>query len=112
MRTPDDPGTPGAEEAPSVLKLVELREVSDFCPTQWVGRTEDGQHIYFRYRWGGWGLGIGDTEDEALMRRQWAGTAGPAMSGVCTLHEWIEWVRAAGPPVVVACAPQYLITGA
>lgn len=32
--------------------VVELNRTCHACPSQWEGQTEDGKHVYIRYRWG------------------------------------------------------------
>jgi hypothetical protein len=36
------------------------------CPVQVEGPLADGQHLYFRERWGEWHIGLGATQDEAV----------------------------------------------
>ncbi len=33
-------------------KVVEIRQTSEACPAQWEGKTENGQSLYIRFRWG------------------------------------------------------------
>lgn len=40
------------------------------APVQIQG-TVDGKFLYFRARWDEWRLGVGDTEEDAIMGTQW-----------------------------------------
>ena len=40
------------------------------CPTQWEGTTTDGQYVYIRYRHGMFQVGIGATDDDAVVNSQ------------------------------------------
>lgn len=90
----------------NTLRVVDLEETSPSCPTQWEGVTDDGRHLYFRYRWGRWSLGVGATKDEALFANTLSGGTGERMDGTCSLPEWLSWVRARGIRIEVACSPR------
>jgi hypothetical protein len=47
-------------------KLVALAKTCNACPSQWEGATDDGRHLYVRYRSGRLGWGLGDTIEEAV----------------------------------------------
>jgi hypothetical protein len=34
------------------MKLSNLAQTCDACPSQWEAETTDGQRVYVRYRWG------------------------------------------------------------
>jgi hypothetical protein len=34
------------------MKIKEMKQISDFCPSQWEIKLEDGKMIYVRYRYG------------------------------------------------------------
>lgn len=48
-------------------KLTELVQTCTACPAQWEGKTDDGQYVYIRYRWGILRAGVGPTIHEAVM---------------------------------------------
>lgn len=37
------------------------------CPSQWEGRTTDGEYVYIRFRWGFLSAGIGPSLDDAIV---------------------------------------------
>lgn len=47
-------------------KVVELRKLTDCCPTQWEGKLADGRYIYIRFRWDTLIVRVARTEDEAF----------------------------------------------
>ena len=36
----------------TVVKVSSIRKTCYACPAQWEGLTDDGRHVYVRYRWG------------------------------------------------------------
>ncbi len=48
------------------MNLIQLRRTCYASPSQWEGITEDGRHIYIRYRWGRLMMGLGQTPDQAV----------------------------------------------
>lgn len=50
-----------ADEANKKVKVIELWHTCSACPSQWEGKTADGQYIYVRYRWGHLTIGTGKT---------------------------------------------------
>lgn len=48
---------------PRIMKIV---RTCCACPSQWDAETDDGRHVYMRFRWGSFGHGIGATRDEAV----------------------------------------------
>lgn len=34
------------------MKITSLMQTCFACPSQWEGKTEKGQYLYIRYRWG------------------------------------------------------------
>lgn len=57
---------------------------SGACPTQLYGWTEDGRHVYGRYRGGCLTVGVGDTEDEAVDDRSFIRFVGDYLDGYMT----------------------------
>jgi hypothetical protein len=49
-----------------VITVTEVRQTCGSCPSQWEGRTDDGRHVYVRYRWGWLQVGLGATLDDAV----------------------------------------------
>lgn len=45
---------------------VEFKRTCNGCPIQFEGRLKDGNYFYFRARWDGWELNIGETKDDAI----------------------------------------------
>lgn len=55
-------------------RVILLDQTCTACPSQWEGRTDDGRHVYIRYR-GGWlSAGIAATIDEAVRTDTFFGT--------------------------------------
>lgn len=42
--------------------VTELRRTCYACPSQWEGATEDGEHVYIRYRWGFLSASVGKDD--------------------------------------------------
>jgi hypothetical protein len=42
--------------------VTELRETCGGCPSQWEGKTEGGQPVYIRYRYGWLSAEVNDVE--------------------------------------------------
>ena len=49
-----------------MIRVTELRQTCNMCPSQWEGRTDDGQYIYVRYRHGYLSVSVGPTVDAAV----------------------------------------------
>ena len=50
--------------------IVELVKTCEACPSQWDARTPDGKYIYIRYRYGNLWMGVGDTEQDAVLNSE------------------------------------------
>ncbi len=48
------------------LELTDLVQTCSACPSQWEGRTADGQVLYVRYRFGWLYAAVGPTLDDAV----------------------------------------------
>ncbi len=48
------------------IVVTELEKTCAMCPSQWSGRTDDGRHVYVRYRWGHLQVGFGATPTAAV----------------------------------------------
>lgn len=48
------------------MRLVSLKMTCSACPSQWEGKTEDGQFLYARYRWGQLSWCVAGTIDDAI----------------------------------------------
>lgn len=52
------------------MKIVNLKQTCNACPSQWEGKLDDGRMIYIRYRWGNLTVTISNEEtddiDEAI----------------------------------------------
>ncbi len=42
--------------------VTELNRTCFACPSKWEGCTEDGQHVYIRYRWGFLSASVGNDQ--------------------------------------------------
>lgn len=49
-----------------MIVVTELDQTCRACPSQWEGRTDDGNRIYIRYRHGWLSAGVGRTMDDAI----------------------------------------------
>ncbi len=45
------------------ITVTEIENTCSACPAQWGGRTEAGDWIYFRYRWGGLSISLWNRPD-------------------------------------------------
>jgi hypothetical protein len=79
-------------------KIVQLIQTCSACPSQWEGKTADGQQVYIRYRWGHLSIGV-DPED-AVLNPNWSHRVayGDALDGymsdrelVVTLGNTVKW---------------------
>lgn len=50
------------QEATTKPLVIELRRTCFACPSQWEGATEDGEHVYIRYRWGFLSAQVGNED--------------------------------------------------
>ncbi len=48
------------------MKIYNVKKTSGFAPSQWEGKTKDGQMVYIKYRNGYLSLGIGKDINEAI----------------------------------------------
>lgn len=46
--------------------VTHITKTCGACPAQWQGTTDDGLHIYARYRYGRLLVGVGSTLEEAV----------------------------------------------
>ena len=86
-----------------MIRLKWLKQVSEARPSQWEGETQDGQVIYFRYRYGMLQVGIGQDMWEAIDNSQ-VRTLGSEYAGTMTLEDLkqatsdlIDWEVPGGP---------------
>lgn len=79
------------------ITVVALRLTCGACPTQWEGRTDDGRHVYVRYRWGTLRVGVGASIEEAVAdHATFSRTLGDGLDG-----------RLSYPALVAATAPRF-----
>ncbi|MEM7133442.1 MAG: hypothetical protein AAF702_44510 [Chloroflexota bacterium] len=87
----DQPGEIVLVPAPPMV--TELKMTCNAAPVQWRGRTQDGQHVYIRGRWGQLSVGLGETFDDAVGNSQVIGscddTAGIIDSELVALTEGV-----------------------
>lgn len=72
--------------------VVELQQTCGACPSQWEGRTEDGRHVYIRYRFGLLTAGVDADEWGAVRSAEEVGISGPAYEGEMETGEMIDRV--------------------
>jgi hypothetical protein len=48
-----------------MITVIEVAQISHACPTEWEGITDDGRHIYVRYRFSNFSVQIADTRRKA-----------------------------------------------
>jgi hypothetical protein len=51
-----------------LLVITSIKNTCGACPAQWEGRTQDGEYVYIRYRWGYLSIRAGETENISDMR--------------------------------------------
>ena len=64
-----------------MITVADLKQTCESCPSQWEGRTDDGQFIYIRYRWGSLEYGIGESLRKAVLQRRTVGVPGGQFEG-------------------------------
>ena len=75
------------------MKVVELQQTCEACPSQWTGRTDDGKWIYVRYRYGWLSIRVAEGDDvyAAVNGEEVFGKeCGEDLDGWMTLAELIE----------------------
>lgn len=50
----------------AAIRISTVNQTCERNPSQWEAVTEDGIHIYVRYRWGCLSIGSGKTMDDAV----------------------------------------------
>jgi hypothetical protein len=61
--------------------VVELAQTCGACPAQWEGRTDDGGHVYIRFRFGMLTAGFGATLDDAVSDGLYAAQLSDGLDG-------------------------------
>lgn len=78
----------------SPLSIKHAMRITLACPTQWEALTEEGRHVYIRYRWGELTISIGrpgGTKMDAVGGERWFwGEVGERLGGVIELDEVCE----------------------
>lgn len=64
-----------------MIRITELTRTCEACPSQWEGRTADGDYVYIRYRWGTLSVGIGNSIDSAIDDRDTIKKFGDGLDG-------------------------------
>jgi hypothetical protein len=49
-----------------MVKVTEIKQTCTACPSQWEGKTDDGQFIYVRSRHDYLEISLGSTIDDAI----------------------------------------------
>mgnify|MGYP007098879292 FL=1 len=49
-----------------IMKIYNVKKTNEFAPSQWEGKTKDGQMVYIKYRNGYLSLGVGKDINEAI----------------------------------------------
>jgi len=49
-----------------LITVSHIERTCEASPSQWEGKTNDGQWVYVRYRWGSLTVSIGDTASNAV----------------------------------------------
>lgn len=70
-----------------MLTVVKIKQTCSACPSQWEGRLDDGRYIYVRYRWGGLGVGVGASLEDAVKDDFFYECIGDGMDGFLTYDE-------------------------
>lgn len=102
---------------PAPLRVVRLTKTAEACPSAWEGRTDTGEWVYVRYRWGSLTVGAGATRDEAVARGIWEGQGGRTVfAGELgdRLDSWLsfeELVRATAGTIAWDCERPEELTG-
>lgn len=73
-----------------IPRVVSLEQTCDACPSQWQGRTDTGEFVYIRYRWGNLECGIADTERDAVLERETIATLGDGLDGYIDEAQMME----------------------
>ena len=81
---------------PRVIHVAEIQQTCDSCPSQWEGKTVEGDDLYIRYRHNTWRIDLNERTlvDGTTRRGQDDGT--------CTLEEICEWSSKLGVILVMS----------
>jgi hypothetical protein len=52
----------------ATVQVIEVKRTCFACPSQWEGKTKDGQVVYARYRFGELTVGMGKDLDDAVSK--------------------------------------------
>ena len=55
----------------TAIRVVQIKQTCESCPSQWEGLTDDNRRVYVRYRWGWLVVRVGapgDTDEFAGVR--------------------------------------------
>src|ERR1700738_476752 len=92
---------PAPEISGGTKELASLSQTCHMCPSQWEGRTVDGEYVYIRFRWGTLTLGFGpdavlgpQAYCEQVGRDEWDG----AMDTGTMLGHLRDFIRYQPPP--------------
>lgn len=76
------------------VKVLELYHTCSACPSQWEGKTADGQYIYVRYRWGQLTIGAAKTFPAAVWEHNvFDKDIGDGLDGYMPYEEMIEHTK-------------------
>ena len=79
------------------MKVVELKQTCDWCPSQWEGYTEDKRPVYIRYRWGELSVNVGlpgQSMDDAIDSKAFISIShGNNLSGLLMYEKLKELVK-------------------
>ncbi len=72
------------------IVVIELSLTCIAAPSQWEGKTSDGQAISIRYRHGNLSIGLGATIDEAVGNRVRDEQLGDMYDGIMIFEDLLE----------------------
>lgn len=60
-------------ENPTRTRVKEIKKTCEACPSQWDGRSVDGERVYIRYRWGYLAVYLGEEFEKQIFGAQLGG---------------------------------------
>jgi hypothetical protein len=68
------------------MKVTDVVQTCEACPSQWDAKTEDGKYVYIRYRWGSLTVDIDGHQYLHVQRRDF-------LDGIISWEEVEEYLE-------------------
>lgn len=75
------------------MKIIKLRQTTNFSPCQWEGILENGMRFYVHYRFGLLGVGQGKTIKKAVSNYKKVKVLGCNCDGILSKEEMLRVLK-------------------